>query len=107
MSNNNRFLMLFQHKINLRIYACFVYLDFHPRKEGLSYLKGAYGCVNTNIYKKCLSNIFKLFSKKQCFEKSHLNTTAEDPVDTNPHFLESGIYIGATACKNLANIKKQ
>ena len=67
-----------------------IYLDFHSRNEGPSCLKGACGCVNTNIYKKCLSNIFKLFFKKQCFEKSHLNTTAEGPVDTNPHFLESG-----------------
>ena len=40
-------------------------------------LKGACGCVNTNTYKKCLSNIFKLFFKKPSFKTSHLNTTKE------------------------------
>ena len=28
-----------------------------------------HGCVNTNIYKKCLGNIFKLFFKKQSFKR--------------------------------------
>ena len=37
---------------------CQIYLDFHPRNEEPSCLKGACGCVNTNIFGKCLSNIF-------------------------------------------------
>ena len=43
--------------------------------KGSINLKDACGCVNKNINKKCLSNIFKLFFKKQYFKKFHLNTT--------------------------------
>ena len=67
---------------------------FHPRNKGPSCLKGAWGCVNTNIYKKYLSNIFKLFFKKESLKKSHLNTTDGEGgglVDRNPHFLGSGV----------------
>ena len=38
---------------------------YDPGNEGPSCLKGACGCVNTNTYKKCQSNIFKQFFKKQ------------------------------------------
>ena len=63
---------------------------FHPRNEGPSCLKGACGCVNLTIYKKCQSNFLKLFLKKHRFKKSHLNTTEGGPVDPSPHFLGSG-----------------
>ena len=68
-----RFLMILQHKINLRkCMICQIYSDFHPRNEGSSCLKGALACVNTNIYKKCLSNIFKLFFEKKVIKNPSL-----------------------------------
>ena len=69
-----------------------------------------------------------IFFKKQCFKKSHLNTNEEgsgfrwtptpsfsgkwgirklNQTDGEKGLLKRGIYIGATPCKNLANIKKQ
>ena len=98
---------------------------FSPKKWGPSCLKDACGFVNTNICKKCLSNFFKLFFKKQCFKKSNLNTTDGESSGPKPSFsrkwgigklnqtdgekgfLKWGIYIGATHCKNLADMKKQ
>ena len=53
---------------------CQIHLDFHSSNEGPSSLNGNCGCANTNIYNKCLSNIFKLFFKKKSFKKSNLNT---------------------------------
>ena len=66
---------------------CQIYLDFHSRNEGPSCLKGACGCVNTNIYKKCLSNIFKLFFKSNILKYPTLILLRGVPVDPNPHFL--------------------
>ena len=98
-------------------------LRFLPKKW--SRLNGACGCVNTNIYKKCLSKLFKLFFTKQCFKIFLHNTTERESAELQPSifqkwgtgkliekdsgkgFLKSGIYICATPCKNLANMKKQ
>ena len=50
---------------------CQIYLDFHLRDEGSSYLKGAAcECVKTTIYKKCLSNIFNYFLKDKVLKSS-------------------------------------
>ena len=46
-SNNMRFLLILQHKINLRkCVICQIFLDFYPRDEGPNCLKGACGCVS-------------------------------------------------------------
>ena len=50
---------------------CQIYFDFHLRDEGPSCLKGAAcGCVNTMIYKKCLSNILNYFLKDKVLKSS-------------------------------------
>ena len=66
-SNSMRFLMILQHKTNLSILSiiCQIHLDFHPRNEVPSCLKGGCGCVNTKIHKKCLRNIFNYILKNK------------------------------------------
>ena len=60
---------------------------FSPKKWRAKLSKGCLqGFVNTNIYKKCLSNIFNYFLKKEKFEKYHLNTSEGE----STHFVGSG-----------------
>ena len=108
---------------------------FSPKKCRAKLPKGCLWMRKHKHIEKCLSNLFKLFFKKQCFKKSHHNTTGGGggsgeggcPVDPNPHFLGSGpretgklnqtdrdkglpkcgIYIGVTPCRKLGNMKKQ
>ena len=49
---------------------------FSPKNLRAKLSKGCLrGFVNTNIDKKCLSNIVNYFFKKEKFEKYHLNTS--------------------------------
>ena len=80
--------------------------------------------VQTQTYVKSTWATFFNYVLKQCFKKSHLNSNEGESDGPRPSFsgkwgtklhqtdgekclLKWGIYIGATACKNLANIKKQ
>ena len=115
--------------------SCQIYLYFHPRNAGPSYLKGACGCVNTNIYKSAWAIFLNYFSKNNVLKNPTIILLGRGggvgeggcPVDPNPHFLGSGpretgklnqtdgdkglpkcgIYIGVTPCKKLGNMKKQ
>ena len=62
---------------------------FHPRNEGTSCLKGACGCVNSNIYKKCQNNYF-LRSKDLKSPNLILLRGGCWRVDPSPHFLGVG-----------------
>ena len=48
---------------------------FNQKNKGPNFQKGACWCVDTDISKKCLRNIFELFLKNNFFKKkSDLNT---------------------------------
>ena len=65
-----------------------------PENEGPSCLKGACGCVNTNI-KSARATFFNYFFKKQSFKKSHLNAT-EGVVQWTPTLIFSEVGHGKT-----------
>lgn len=96
---------------------------FLPKKLRVKQPKGClWICKHIHT---CQRNIFKLFFKKKSFKKSPLNITDGVSSGSQPSFswkwgtgklnqtdgqkglLELGIYIRVTACKDLANMKKQ
>ena len=106
--------------------SCQIYLYFHPRNAGPSYLKGACGCVNTNIYKSAWAIFLNYFSKNNVLKNPTIillgrggggggrvsgsgprETGKLNQTDGDKGLPKCGIYIGVTPCKKLGNMKKQ